>query len=166
MKWLRSQRGDTIVEVLIAITVVAAVLGASYTVVNRTMVNSRQAQEHAEALQVANKQIEFLSTLTSDPVTANGLYDGAPRYMCINPTTGAVVDQNLSSPSDAEESYAPACRNLGSVNYRVAVECLNGTAQCAGVAAGNKHFKVYVTWPSVTGNGNDQVTLVYRPYRP
>ncbi|HEY1064066.1 MAG TPA: hypothetical protein VGE30_02080 [Candidatus Saccharimonadales bacterium] len=164
---LLNQTGDTIVEVLIAITVVAAVLGGSYTVVNRTMANSRQAQEHAEALQIANQQIELLTTLVADSGGSGDLYDGNPRYNCINEAARTFVPQHsLRAPSEGAGNYAAACRMTGPVGYRIAIECINGSNPCATAAAGNKHFKVHVTWDSVTGDGNDQASLVYRPYQP
>jgi hypothetical protein len=159
MRLFRNQAGDTIVEVLIAITVVAAVLGGSYTVVNRTMANSRQAQEHAEALQMANKQVEYITSLVAT-AQAGDLYDGNPRFSCINKDTGVIVGQTLlgggADGPAANGNYALACRDASPAGYLTAFEY---------VSAG-RYFKVYITWPSVTGDGNDRVSLVYRPYRP
>lgn len=156
MRLFKNMTGDTIVEVLIAITVASSVLGGSYTVVNRTMANSRQAQEHAEALQKANKQVEYIASIAGTS-GAGELYDGTPRFKCIHKDTGVLVDQpSLAQPSDAANRYATACKDSGPVEYLYAFEY-----NTAG-----RYFKVYVTWASVTGNGNDQVSLVYRPYRP
>ncbi|HSX44027.1 MAG TPA: hypothetical protein VLE69_01900 [Candidatus Saccharimonadales bacterium] len=53
-----SNRGDTIVEVLIAIVVVSMVLGAAFVLSNRSAKNTRQAQERGEALKYVESQIE------------------------------------------------------------------------------------------------------------
>jgi Tfp pilus assembly protein PilV len=163
MRLRRHSTGDTIVEVLIAMTVVAGVLGASYTVVNRTMANARQAQEHTEALQVANKQTEYIATLAASDSAAD-LYDDThtPQFNCADKDSGALVQQPaLRNPSsDAEAAYAAGCVSDGPVHYLTAFEYVT-----PGMASKN-YFKVYVTWASVTGHGNDQVTLVYRAYRP
>lgn len=52
------QHGDTIVEVLIAIVVVASVLGGAFVVSNNSTKNVRKSQEHSEALQILQGQIE------------------------------------------------------------------------------------------------------------
>ncbi len=54
------QRGDTIVEVLIAIAVASMVMGSAYAVINKTTKNSMQAQEHTEALKFVQEQAERL----------------------------------------------------------------------------------------------------------
>ena len=49
MQLMRSrQRGDTIVEVLIAIAVIGAVLGGAYVVVNNSANNNQAAQERSQ----------------------------------------------------------------------------------------------------------------------
>lgn len=54
------QRGDTIVEVLIAIAVVSGVLATSYAIVNSNTRSSQQASERVEALKLAEEKIELL----------------------------------------------------------------------------------------------------------
>lgn len=163
MNLFRKQGGDTIVEVLIAMTVVAAVLGASYTIVNRTLANARQAQEHSEALQIANKQIEYLTTLMASG-SVGDLTDGTPTFNCANKNTGALEPQNgLGDPSQLSR-YAAACISDGSVQYFTAFKYDTNPADATNGPV--KFFRVYVTWPSVTGHGNDQVTLAYRAYQP
>ncbi len=158
----RKQNGDTIVEVLIAMTVIAGVLGASYTVVNRTMANARQAQEHTEALQVANKQIEYITTLMASSKAADLI--ASSGYNCADKNTGEFVTQTINSPDDTPDKYAPACVSDGSVQYLTAFKYVTNAADANNGAV--KYFKVFVTWPSVTGNGNDHVTLAYRAYQP
>ncbi len=55
---LRNRRGDTIVEVLIAIAIVSLTLTGAYTSVNRSANATRTAQERAEALKWAETQVE------------------------------------------------------------------------------------------------------------
>jgi type II secretory pathway pseudopilin PulG len=150
MKLLSKQAGDTIVEVLIAMTVASGVLGSSYTVVNRTMANARQAQEHSEALQIANRQIEYIAALAGTTSAAD-LIDGNPTYNCIN-SDGAIVGQTIQNPNGG--NYNPACVSTGDVPYSTAFT----------YDTTYKYFTVYVTWTSVTGRGNDQVSLLYRAY--
>lgn len=55
-----NQRGDTIVEVLIAIAVISSVLGTSYAIVNRNSKSYQQVSERTEALKLAEDQLEQL----------------------------------------------------------------------------------------------------------
>jgi type II secretory pathway pseudopilin PulG len=57
---LNSQRGDTIIEVVIAMAVLGLVLGASAVLVNRSSKTLQTSQESAVALRGAQKQIEYL----------------------------------------------------------------------------------------------------------
>lgn len=156
MRLRSKQAGDTIVEVLIAMAVAAGVLASSYSVVNRTMANARQAQEHSEALEIASKQIEYIAVLAGT-TGATDLYDNIPVYNCVGKDTGLLVPQPLLTTATLsnESKYVSACVTDGSVPYL--------TAFSYDMAA--KHFTVSVTWASVTGHGNDQVKLVYKAYQ-
>src|SRR3989344_6687603 len=59
---LRSNRGDTIVEVLLALTIVSSMLGGAYVLSNRSLSNSRGSQERGEALKIAEAQLERLKS--------------------------------------------------------------------------------------------------------
>lgn len=137
----RKQAGDTIVEVLIAIAVVSLVLGGAYAIASRSLANSRQAQEHGEALQLANAQIELLSkyvkAASDDQLSALKTPDVIKCF-------GEV----------GEEPQPAACRSGSPVAYVTSFKYLSTT----------KAFEVLVTWPSVTGDRQSTVTLGYRPY--
>ena len=57
-----SQRGDTIVEVLIAMAVASSVLGITYATMNRNLLITRGAQERTEAAKLAQGQLEILKS--------------------------------------------------------------------------------------------------------
>lgn len=54
------QRGDTIVEVLIASAVAGLVLVGAYTSVSRNTLANQDTQEHSQAQKIVESQIEFL----------------------------------------------------------------------------------------------------------
>lgn len=60
MRRIMNQRGETIVEVLIAIAVIGSVLGSAYAIVSRNTKSYQQASEHTEALKIAESQLEYL----------------------------------------------------------------------------------------------------------
>lgn len=69
---INSQRGDTIVEVLISTAVISLVLTGAYAISNRSVSTNRDTQEHSQAQQVVQRQIEELramaETVTPLPV--------------------------------------------------------------------------------------------------
>ena len=66
----RRQRGDTLVEVLIAIAVVSLILGGAYVTTNRSLYATRAAQERGNALKLAESQIEQLKGIVASNPTA------------------------------------------------------------------------------------------------
>lgn len=159
MSRFREQAGDTIVEVLIAIAVVSAVLGSAYVVVNRTLDNALQAQEHTEALKVAEAQLEQLKAATAANASSD-VFDTSNRVHCFD-SAGNLVEFPVVNTLPQDPSTYPAACISGSVNYRTGIvyeEGFNSTDPLDDV------FKIYVNWPGPTG-GQDQVSLVYKVYR-
>jgi Tfp pilus assembly protein PilV len=67
----RRQRGDTIVEVMIAVAVVGAVLVSAFTLTNRSTRIMRDAEEHAQANQLLQGQVERLRSVASQMKSAD-----------------------------------------------------------------------------------------------
>lgn len=67
MKWLKNQKGDTVVEVLLSVAVLSLILSISYGLANRSTMAVRASQERSEALKVNEAQQESLKTYLSDP---------------------------------------------------------------------------------------------------
>ena len=65
----KNQRGDTLIEVMVAMAIVASVLGAAYTTSARALRLARQAQERAEAVKFTQSQIESLKYLSKTKPT-------------------------------------------------------------------------------------------------
>lgn len=70
-----SNRGDTIVEVLIAITVLSAVLGGAIVASNRNLTTTRATQERGEALKLVEKQLELLKAKSQEDQAAIKIAD-------------------------------------------------------------------------------------------
>jgi prepilin-type N-terminal cleavage/methylation domain-containing protein len=72
MRGIMNQKGETIVEVLIAMAVIGSVLGSAYSIVSRNTRSYQQAHEHTEALKLAETQLEYLRKNVSNvPATAD-----------------------------------------------------------------------------------------------
>lgn len=62
-KLFKTQIGDTIVEVILAVAVVSLALGLGFGVANRSLKGFRQAQERSEATKVVESQLEGLKAI-------------------------------------------------------------------------------------------------------
>lgn len=162
--------GDTIIEVLIAIAVASFVVAGSYAVVNRSLRETRQSQEHAEALLIANTQVEILNHYIKTTPTAileSSLYaPGLTRFHCFNPVTAQIeqLNQIVSLPDSNASHYNdpfvpdPDCDTIGSVGYRMAFEYLAGDTSTHS----DDRYSVYVNWASINSSADDQVKVVYK----
>jgi prepilin-type N-terminal cleavage/methylation domain-containing protein len=59
------QNGDTIVEVMIAVVIIGTVLAGAFTLTNRNTRSIRDAEEHSQALQMLQGQLEQLRASSS-----------------------------------------------------------------------------------------------------
>lgn len=150
---LSGARGDTIVEVMVVLAVLGLAIGISYATANRSLLDARQAQENAQATELAQAQIEALRTLGSAAnaaVPATNIFRAGPYCTYYDASSNSYkVKFPIGSPP------AAVCT---SGLYNISV-----TGPPSPLTGGT--FTVTVTWPDVEGQGNDTVTLVYRLYQ-
>lgn len=141
------QRGDTLVEVLIAIAVVSMVLGGAYAVTNRSLLATRAAQERAIALKLAESQVErikgIMATNPDSVMTMTGDF-------CIAANTGLpVASTNSACLVDTDGNPAPSSVQPA---FRIVVNRSGNT------------FTVTEGWEDVNGKQTDSLQLRYRVY--
>ena len=142
-----SQRGDTIVEVLISMTVIAMVLAGAYVTTNRSLQNTRAAQERGNALKLAEAQVEQLK---------------------------GVVQTNPSAIFGAAVTGSPFCIYNNAPIAATNANCILGTNGAAATAEprfnlsitknGNT-FTVTNSWYNVNGKATDKLVITYRAYQ-
>lgn len=152
-------RGDTIIEVLLAITIVSTMLGGAYVLSNRTLNNNRQSQERGEAIKIAESQIERLKSAFS---VDNNL--ALPSNVFCMDSSNDVKDANtpivisvpaLNSATDVFSSYLASCTVTNqSLPYYVSIE-----------ESASDLFTVRTRWDSIGGRGHNEVRLIYRVYQ-
>lgn len=151
LAWRRkqsSERGDTIVEVLITIAVVSLVLGGAYVTTNRSLLATRSAQERSIALKLAESQIERLKTIiAADPTRIFGA--SVPLTFCIS-NTNAVIDA-VAAPANCGFNGSGAVTSTEPI-FKIAI-----------VRNGNQ-FNLTETWFSVNGKTTDTLQMRYRIY--
>lgn len=145
-----SERGDTIVEVLIAIAVAGAVIGGAYSLVNANTRNNLASQERSAAIKIAESQLEMLRVAGSLP--------GAGSKFCLyTSASGEVLTETITEPlpSTTNAGYPANC----TINYGAATD-----RYVAGVTAGsNNTYTVYVNWDS-PNETRAQVSMGYKVY--
>lgn len=139
------ERGDTLVEVLIAIAVISLILGGAYVTTNRSLQATRGAQERSIALKLAESQIERIKGLMS---TNPAAVTGASSPFCISAASGLpVVASNAACAVDAN----------GAPNSVEPIFHLS-------VARTGNDFVLTETWFNVSGRTTDNLQLRYRVY--
>ncbi len=139
------QRGDTIVEVLIAITIVSLILGGAYVTSHNSLNATEDAQEHANAINLAQAQVELIRSQAS---TGNPIFTHALPF-CL--TTGG------SPTATCTVNNAGATVGTGPFIYKEQI------ITRAGTSPGPYTFTVQVQWPGLQ-NQTNQTELVYRIY--
>jgi len=153
MKQIASnQTGDTIVEVVIAILIVATLLTGAFIVTNRSTNAVRDSQEHAEALQAIQGQVELLRA------TARA------KKLPVVLTTPFCLDSGLNNHAGNSASCTGAG---GPVGYKLAIVCSTaaGTDGCPAPVGKTATFNLTAAWDAL-GGGADQVLLSYKVATP
>lgn len=124
MNLISNQRGDTIVEVLVAIAVVALVLGGALATTRDAQLNTQRNQERAFASRLLETELESIQHLSYD--AENPIYTvpiGTP--FCIIEEMD--FDVNISaicttSPIDSGASYDISATRMANNTFHVLVE--------------------------------------------
>ncbi len=157
-----AQRGDTLVEVMIAMAVITSVLGAAFVSANRSLQASRAAQERGEATRVAESEAEQIKVLAKD--AANGMFDSSQIYCIAFSGPNANMKQTFGGydpfavavtlQTDNFSAYPSGCKQSF---YNAAIKYTPPSP--AGSL--NDTFTIQVRWNRV-GQQNDEVKMVYR----
>lgn len=149
----RNQKGDTLIEVLLALAVVGLVLGVAYGAASRSSSIGRLAQERSEALKLAESQIERMKAMTTKD-NADGLFDEPPS------NSGFCVLVEGSPPVYDFRKVAddnPGCR-IGF--YRI--------SNNYNPAPSSRVVAISVTWEQQGGNSGGtppEVRMLYKLYQ-
>jgi Tfp pilus assembly protein PilV len=141
-KFQISQAGDTIVEVVIAVAIVSTILAGAFTVTNRSTIAVRDSEEHAQALQLLQGQVELLRHMAS--ISSASLPNSLSVPFCL--TTGGF--------------YQPAATSsqcLLSSLYRVVISSPTSSPSVGTTTT----FNLTATWTAIRGG----INTVYLSYK-
>ncbi len=158
LKSLRPQRGDTILEVLIATAVLTLVLTIAYTAANRGSQSVRQAQERGESSHYTETQIELLKTFLSKisdpslpgiPTSGNFCMVNNGTTITAVPITGAIA---VNAQNETFSAFTPASL----------AECKKDNLYYSYIERNGNTFIAHTRWTKVNGKGIDEATMVHR----
>jgi len=132
------RRGDTIIEVLIAIGIVSLVLTSAYAVTNRNAQASQKIQEQGQAQKIVESQIELLRSY-SNP-------SGIPPNGCLTADGDTIIAVGVDSCKNFQADGSGA-------TYVLSINKL--------VAPAVETYKVTAVWDALGGQSGN-VTMYYR----
>lgn len=158
----KTQAGNTIVEVLIALAIIGLVLAGAYATANRSVRITQQTQERTNATKIAEQQLESLRSI----VVANGddkseLFSTSETF-CINDGSADSRITNVPGPIPPDEQDAILASGAGEPypNECVQQEFYHISVDRDDTSADNPRFIVQVRWNRL-GGGVDQVKYIY-----
>lgn len=148
------QRGDTIVEVLIAIGLLGLVLSGAYVVVSRNVTSNRMSQERLEAVKIAESQFERLKIVTANDTAAFGWSN-----FCVTQT-----DTRADAAQAACRVDANGAPTTGTPQYRINITRVAYISMFGNPQAGTR-FRANITWENFSGDRIDNLDYYYEVYR-
>ncbi|TAK89021.1 hypothetical protein EPO04_02860 [Patescibacteria group bacterium] len=166
MRWpkLSHQRGDTLIEVVLSITILGTLIFSALNVANLTFRIGVEARERTEAVQAAQLQAERLTALRdremsrlrdTDPYATNQSLFNDPASVfsgLVNVRTGAAyyVDQNLNLRSGT-------CPPADCGNYNVSISSTVARSPYVVASLNNPDVRlrasVRANWQSIVSDG-------------
>ncbi len=172
------QRGDTIVEVLVAIGILGVIVGGGYSIATRSLNGIRASEERSAATKIAESQMERLLldvqsvTYVPDIIPFMSGADYATYIPLADPTLGypptqigycydsvGIITRMETLPGDSLEStdsYPAACKFGENGLYNVS---LTGTLDGA---SNTVILGIEVRWDRAGGEGKEKIRMVYR----
>lgn len=147
-----NKKGDTIVEVLIAIAVISSVVGSAYAITNNSVQSNSLSQQRSKATKVAQTQLEMLKVWTGNITNTPSAFDET-KFCFYNDATGMKLERiSAPVPTNNNTDYPVNCRQDGEL-YMVGIS-----------RSTDDIFTAHVNWDGATGN-RDSVSLAYKAYK-
>jgi prepilin-type N-terminal cleavage/methylation domain-containing protein len=155
------QRGDTIIEVMIAMTIMGLVLATAFATANRSLGIGRAAQERAEALELTETQVELLRSANTeaDSQLAAALNAHNPNFLFCVRSDGAGIHQFATTTSQddladgTDPSYDSNCQQGFTGRYGISIKKSGDT------------YTIQAKWLRFGGGAElEKIELLYRTY--
>jgi type II secretory pathway pseudopilin PulG len=176
----RNNRGDTIIEVLIAIAIAAFAIGISYATANRSLDQAISAREHNEALNVLENQLTDLRYRLKHQAASAAPFEST--FGNSNPNHHYCLNDDSTGPDDTTYPWGPIVNGSITVNSALGPPTYNakcniqrtsgGLAEAAvywvdiatspsGLSESPTLYHITVRWNKL-GGGTSQASLFYK----
>jgi Tfp pilus assembly protein PilV len=151
-----NQIGDTIVEVLIALTILAMAVGTAYAISSKSIKSAQQAQERTQASKLVEGQIDTLKYLSESQDTVDvAVFAEAKNFSngahCINSTTtDGQTTITAVKLTDADPNISGLCKIDDRFNISFTYD------------SDNRIFSVRADWDSLGSSTQESVVMEYR----
>ena len=105
------QHGDTIIEVMVAISVIVIILVGAFALSRRGVVSLQDTQEHVEALKLAQSQVETMRSVGKGPTDACFAADGSSTNNCTFDADGTYTPTGLYTLKIYKDAAQVHCSN-------------------------------------------------------
>lgn len=162
LRW-RKQTGNTIIEVMIALSIIGIILAGAYATSTRSLRITRQSEERTQSVQIAKNQLEVIKAMASSATSEAGsekIWDET-RPFCINSelaTPSPIYQFGSANPLPLLESADLRTTDEGGFYPRECVQ--KGLFYVHSIFDGSDRFTVTVRWNRL-GGGSDEVRYVY-----
>lgn len=158
---IRQQAGDTIIEVLMAMAVMAAILSGAYNMAGKSLTAGRHAQERGEGLKLAESQVELVKVARGN----NTVLPSGPQRFCMANATTVTSPGTLNGALPALDADNFATYTSGAASCVMDSDRTSGAGKRYNVSVSNNTntFTVSVRWERL-GGGRDEMQLIYRVY--
>jgi Tfp pilus assembly protein PilV len=150
--WGKHERGDTIVEVMISLIVISSILVGAFLVARTSSRNIRSSEEHSQALNLLQGQVELLRTYAiAEPAKT-------PKLPTTNGTPFCMKDDGTYTPAACT---IPNSAVNSSYNYTLTVKQIKpaNTDPTSRIAA---TYEFSIKWPAQNGTTSNE-SFLYRP---
>jgi type II secretory pathway pseudopilin PulG len=168
--------GDTIVEVLISIAMLASIITATYTMASHSLAESITASEHTAAMNLAKSQAESLKyrRLYTSPQLWVSQFAPVGINFCLNTTAQSPSGSNWQ-PITQNTLGRPDLLRISSDNTKYQLSCvypssiaaakyyINISTKTSLPANPNPTYLITVRWERVNGRQQNLSELYYRP---
>ena len=148
-----NQIGDTIVEVLIALTILAMTIGIAYAISNKSIKRAQQAQERTQATKLVEGQIDKLKYLSESQNAADiavfaEAKDSSNGSHCIDSTISDGQTTITAVRLNGSDSGLCTKENLFRISF--------------SYNSDSRLFTVRADWDSLGSSNQENVVMEYR----
>lgn len=172
------RRGDTIIEVLIAITIAAFAIGISYSIASKSLQQAILARERSQALNILESQVTDLKFRykNSSPTDFNNSFAASGKHYCLSDAADSPDDSGwaptFNNGDITSDTKLSTTDSAGDGNYYDSgcVRSVSGNDYYLDISTDRPYlsvknptiYHVHVRWERLGGGPINEANIYYR----